>query len=286
MGCQNPTSLSLPFSHGLNQTLSEEILLCYIIFMIRQGKGLGLGMKREEIFQALAHLRKGLLQIIIVIVLSGIIIFPISKELLGYLCQKTLETDLIAYSIPEAFFSLLKLTLYTSLFSSIPVIFYQIWKAFSPLFRSKGLSSGSTVLITAILLFYLGASFCFFVALPNGVKFLLGYQSAHIKPMISAGKYVSFCTVFIFGFGLTFELPLILALLSYLRVVNAAFLTRNRKYAILLIAIIAAVVTPTPDIFNMSLMGVPMYFLFEIGVILVKVIERKRAGTEMSLSKK
>ena len=286
MGCQNPTSLSLPFSHGLNQTLSEEILLCYIIFMIRQGKGLGLGIKREEIFQALTQLRKGLLQIIIVIILSGIIIFPISKELLGYLCQKTLETDLVAYSIPEAFFSLLKLTLYTSLFSSIPVIFYQIWKAFSPLFRSKGLSSGSAFLLVSILLFYLGAFFCFFVALPNGVKFLLGYQSAHIKPMISAGKYVSFCTVFIFGFGLTFELPLILALLSYLRVVNAAFLTRNRKYAILLIAIIAAVVTPTPDVFNMSLMGVPMYLLFEIGVILVKVIERKRARAEMSLSEK
>jgi sec-independent protein translocase protein TatC len=286
MGCQNPTSRSLLFSHGLNQTLSEEILLCYIIFMIRQGKGLGLGMKREEIFQALANLRKGLLQIIIVIVLSGIIIFPISKELLGYLCQKTLETDLVAFSIPEAFFSLLKLTLYTSLFSSIPVIFYQIWKAFSPLFRSKGLRSGSTVLITAILLFYLGAFFCFYVALPNGIKFLLGYQSAHIKPMISAGKYVSFCTIFIFGFGMTFELPLILALLSYLRVVNAAFLTRNRKYAILLIAIIAAVVTPTPDVFNMSLMGVPMYFLFEIGVILVKIIERKRARAEMSLSER
>ena len=286
MGCQNPTSLSLPFSHGLNQTLSEEILLCYITSMILRGKGFGKVIKREEIFQALTQLRKGLLQIIIAIILSGIIIFPISKELLGYLCQKTLETDLVAYSIPEAFFSLLKLTLYTSLFSSIPVIFYQIWKAFTPLFRSKGLSSGSAFLLVSILLFYLGASFCFFVALPNGVKFLLGYQSAHIKPMISAGKYVSFCAVFIFGFGLTFELPLILALLSYLRVVNAAFLTRNRKYAILLIAIIAAVVTPTPDIFNMSLMGVPMYFLFEIGVILVKVIERKRTRTEMSLSDK
>jgi sec-independent protein translocase protein TatC len=252
--------------------------------MILRGKGLGAGIKREEIFGALNQLRKGLLQMIISIVLSGIIIFPISKELLGYLCQKTLETNLVAYSIPEAFFSLLKLTLYTSLFSSIPVIFYQIWKAFTPLFRSKGLSSGNTVLITAILLFYLGAFFCFFVALPNGVKFLLGYQSAHIKPMISAGKYVSFCTVFIFGFGMTFELPLILALLSYLRVVNAAFLTRNRRYAILSIAILSAVLTPTPDIFNMSLMGVPMYFLFEIGVILVKVIERKRARDEMSLS--
>jgi len=248
--------------------------------MIRQGKGLG-EIKREEIFQALNRLRKGFLQIIVVIILSGIIIFPISKELLGYLCQKTLETDLVAYTIPEAFFSLLKLTLYTSLFSSIPAIFYYIWKAFSPLFRSKGLRSESTVLITAILLFYLGASFCFFVTLPFGVQFLLGYQSAHIKPMISAGKYVSFCTFFIFGFGLTFELPLILALLSYLRVVNATLLTRNRRYAILLIAISAALITPTPDVFNMALMGGPLYILFEIGVILVKIIERKRARAEM-----
>jgi len=254
--------------------------------MILHGKGLGLGMKREEIFQALSSLRKGLLQIIIVILLSAIIVFPISKEFLAYLCQRTLETDLVAYSIPEAFFSLLKLTLYTSLFCSIPVIFYHLWKAFSPIFRSKGLSSTNGILFTSLFLFYLGAFFCFFVALPNGVKFLLGYQSAHIKPMISAGKYVSFCAVFIFGFGLTFELPLVLALLSTLRVVNAAFLTRNRKYAILLIGIIAAVVTPTPDVFNMSLMGVPMYALFEIGVILVKVIERKRARAQVSLSQK
>ena len=254
--------------------------------MILQGKGLGFGLKREEIFQALSTLRKGLLQIVIVILLSGIIVFPISKELLAYLCQRTLETDLVAYSIPEAFFSLLKLSLYTSLFCSIPIIFYHIWKAFSPLFRSKGLSSANGILFTSIFLFYLGAFFCFFVALPNGVKFLLGYQSAHIKPMISAGKYVSFCAVFIFGFGLTFELPLVLALLSTLRVVNAAFLTRNRKYAILLTALTAAVVTPTPDVFNMSLMGVPMYLLFEIGVILVKVIERKRASVQISLSPK
>jgi sec-independent protein translocase protein TatC len=102
--------------------------------------------------------------------------------------------------------------------------------------------------------------------------------------MISVGKYVSFYAVFIFGFGLTFELPLILALLSYIKVVNAAFLTRNRRYAILLIAIVAAVVTPTPDVFNMALMGVPLYLLFEVGVILVKIIERKRAGAETFLN--
>jgi sec-independent protein translocase protein TatC len=94
--------------------------------------------------------------------------------------------------------------------------------------------------------------------------------------MISVGKYVSFCTVFIFGFGLTFELPLILALLSYINVVKVAFLTRNRRYAILLIAMAAAVITPTPDFFNMALMGGPLYVLFEIGVILAKIIEKRR----------
>jgi sec-independent protein translocase protein TatC len=250
--------------------------------MILQGKGVGAGIKREEIFGALTQLRKSLLQIIVSIVLSALIIFPVSKELLRFLCDTSLKTDLVAFAIPEAFFSLLTLTLYTSLFVSVPMIFYQIWKAFTPLFRSKGLSSGTAFLFISIMLFYLGAFFCFFITLPFGVQFLLGYQSAHIKPMISAGKYVSFCTFFIFGFGLTFELPLILALLSYLRVVKAAFLTRNRRYAILLIAISAAVITPTPDFFNMSLMGGPLYILFEIGVFLVKIIERKRARAEMS----
>jgi sec-independent protein translocase protein TatC len=254
--------------------------------MMRQGKELGMGIKREEIFRAVTQLRKGLLQIVIVIILSGIIIFPISKEWLRFLRDTSLKIDLVAFSLPEAFFSLLKLTFYTSLFASIPVVFYYIWKAFSPLFRSRGLSSGNAVLITAILLFYLGAFFCFFVTLPFGVQFLLGYQSATIKPMISAGKYVSFCTFFIFGFGMTFELPLILALLSYLRVVNAAFLTRNRRYAILSVAIVSAVLTPTPDVFNMTLMGGPLYILFEVGVMLVKIIERKRARVDMSHSEK
>jgi sec-independent protein translocase protein TatC len=184
----------------------------------------------------------------------------------------------VAFGIPESFLAFLKFTIYASLFVSIPLIFYHIWRAFAPMFRVKGVRSATPVLLAAIFLFYFGAFFCYFITLPFGVQFLLGYQSAHIKPMISISRYVSFCTVFIFGFGLTFELPLILALLSYIKVVNAAFLTRNRRYAILVIAIVAAVVTPTPDVFNMTLMGGPLYILFEIGVILVKIIERKRAA--------
>jgi sec-independent protein translocase protein TatC len=240
-------------------------------------------MNRNEIFHSLTQFRKSFLKIISAIVLIGIGLFPFSKTLLRHLYSTNLRADLVAYSIPESFLSLLKLTIYASIFFSVPFIFHHLWKSFAPLFRLKGLKYSTPILLTAISLFYFGAFFCYFVTLPFGVQFLLGYQSAHIKPMISVGKYVSFCTFFIFGFGLTFELPLILALLSYIKVVNVAFLTRNRRYAILLIAILSAVLTPTPDVFNMGLMGGPLYILFEIGVILVRIIERRRAGTAVAL---
>ena len=139
-----------------------------------------------------------------------------------------------------------------------------------------------SILWVAILLFYLGASFCYFITLPFGIRFLIGYQSAHLKPMISVGKYVSFCAGFILAFGLVFELPLIVALLSYLRIVRASFFSQKRRYAILLIAILSAVLTPTPDVFNMALMGGPLYVLFEIGVLLARIIERNRKKKEVS----
>jgi len=238
-------------------------------------------MDRKEIFQALSRLRKALLQIILTVVLVGVILFPFSKRVLRHLQQTTLKTELVAFSLPEPFLSLLKLTLYGSLFFSLPFLFYQIWKAFFPLFHFQGRKSFIPLFLLSLFLFYLGALFCYFVTLPFGVQFLLGYQSEKIQPMISAGKFVSFCTAFIFGFGLTFELPLVLALLASINVIRASFLTRNRRYAILLIAILSAVITPTPDIFNMSLMGGPLYLLFEIGIILVKIIEKRRKGREM-----
>jgi len=241
-------------------------------------------MKREELLQSIGRFRKGLFTILIAFVFLGIVIFPFSKQLLRHLRDTNLASDLVAFGIPEALFSVVKLTLFASLFCTMPILFYQIWKSVTPVFRSRGMKSPAPIFLTATFLFYLGAFFCYFVTLPFGVRFLLGYQSAHIKPMISAGNYVSFCSFFVFGFGLTFELPLVLALLSYLNVVSASFLSRNRRYALLLITIVAAVVTPTPDVFNLALLGGPLYILFEIGILLVKAVERKRMKMEASFS--
>jgi len=253
-----------------------------VIYVTLRRGFLGGEMNREGILEGLGELRKGFLWIIGTVILIGALLYPFSRTLLRHL-KASLHEDLIAFAIPEAFLALLKLTLYASVFFSIPVIFYHLWKSFSPWFRMKGFKLTLPILLTSIFLFYLGAFFCYSVTLPFGIQFLLGYQSAHIKPMISAGKYISFCTGFVFAFGIIFELPLILALLSAIRLVTAAFLTRNRRYAILLIAILSAVLTPTPDFFNMMLMGGPLYILFEVGVLLVKIIERKRMGADASL---
>jgi sec-independent protein translocase protein TatC len=243
-------------------------------------------LARQELFQGLTHLRKALLQTAGMVIGLGILIFPFSKSLLRHIYEANLRVDLVAFSIPEAFFSLLKVTLYASLFLSIPLLFYQLLRSFSSFLKARGVTSLFPILFTAVFLFYLGAFFCYFVTLPYGINFLMGYQSAHLRPLISVGKYVSFCFVFIFGFGLTFELPLVLALMSTLNIVKAAFLTRNRRYAILLIAILSAVITPTPDFFNMTLMGGPLYILFEVGVILVKIIERKRMRTDAAFKER
>ena len=113
-------------------------------------------IKREEIFQGLIQLRKSLFHIIITLISLGIIIYPFSKSLLRQLYKTNLQSDLVAFGIPEAFFSILKLTLYSSLFLSIPIIFYKIWTSFAPIFRLKGLKSTISIPLAAIFLFYLG----------------------------------------------------------------------------------------------------------------------------------
>jgi sec-independent protein translocase protein TatC len=121
--------------------------------------------------------------------------------------------------------------------------------------------------VASILLFYTGAAFCLLVSLPYGVQFLLSYETRYITALISVKKFVSFCLLVVFGFGLIFELPLSMMLLGRIGVVSAAMLSRYRRYAILIISIVAAVLTPTPDIFNMALMGIPLYLLFELGLL-------------------
>ena len=127
-------------------------------------------------------------------------------------------------------------------------------------------------MLSALLLFYAGALFCFFITLPFGINFLLDYQSEHLRPVISVGKFVNFIGLFLIGFGIIFEIPLIMTLLCRLKICTPKFFGRYRRYAILIIAIMAATITPSGDIFNMAMMGVPLYILYEAGIIIAGIV--------------
>ena len=122
------------------------------------------------------------------------------------------------------------------------------------------------------LLFYIGTIFCFFVTLPFGINFLLGFGSEELKPVISVGRFVNFVTVFILAFGFIFQLPILMVFAAKIGVVTRSFFARNRKYAMLLIAIVAALLTPTPDVVNMLLMGGPLSVLYEAGIVILRVM--------------
>jgi sec-independent protein translocase protein TatC len=220
----------------------------------------------DSIISFLEAFRRSLLQIAAVVLVGSILGYGFSKSILTFLQHHTGVT-LAYYGLSETFFSLLNIALFASLFISMPFLLYKILAALRSVFPSFSRKMMVGFWIGAIFLFYLGAGFCLFVTLPYGVKFLLSYQGAHIEAIISVKKFVSFCLLFIFAFGIIFELPLSMILLGRIGLVKVSFLTRYRGYAILGIAILSAVQTPTPDAFNMMLMAVPLYLLFEIGII-------------------
>ncbi len=238
-------------------------------------------MGREEIVVCLDALRKTLLRSIIVAAVATVFSFFFSKKLV-LLLIKLVKIKVYYFTLPEVFFATVELAIYSGIFLSIPVAGLIGWREFRPLLEQKKIHSYRFA-AAAILLFYIGSLFCLLVALPNGISFLISYEGGTIKAMISIKRLITFCVAMMFGFGFAFELPLALLLLSRLGVVTSRKLAKARRYAILFIVVAASVITPTPDIYNMSLLAGPLYILYELGLLLVRTSE-KRAGKAAAVS--
>ncbi|MCJ7601425.1 MAG: twin-arginine translocase subunit TatC, partial [Desulfobulbaceae bacterium] len=131
----------------------------------------------------------------------------------------------------------------------------------------------TTFVFFTSLLFYIGTLFCYFVTLPFGVKFLLGFESELLKSVISVGKFVSFVTIFVLAFGLIFELPIFMVFFARAGICPRSTFEKSRRYAVLFISIVASLLTPTPDVVNMLLMGGPLYLLYEMGIVVLKIMK-------------
>jgi len=188
-----------------------------------------------------------------------------------HLLQRHLDQRLAFFTVAGPFLAHVKLAFAVTLFVLMPAIVYYFWRALAKPFGLSAASLAWFVLGTC-LLFYGGAAFCYFITLPFGVKFLLGYQSVELQPLISVNKFVVFVAVFILAFGFIFELPIFMVFSAKVGVLTRGHFERNRRYALLVISIVAALLTPTPDVVNMMLMGAPLYMLYELGIIILKAL--------------
>ena len=221
----------------------------------------------------LTELRKTVRALVLTVCLATLVIFFLTPRLLQVV-QSHLSDKLYFFAVAEPFLAHVKLALFGAVYGLIPWIMTVFWRAMAKPFKVKGIEVFFFVLFTC-LLFYAGTLFCYFITLPFGVKFLLGFGSEQLRPVISVSKFVNFTTIFILAFGVVFELPIFMVFLAKVGVCSRQFFAKHRRVAMLIIAVLAALLTPTPDIVNMLLMGGPLYLLYEAGIVILMVMRIK-----------
>lgn len=235
-------------------------------------------LEREDVVKNLNNVRRSVIRLLFSFSAMAMISYFFWKEILVFI-QRPLGMPLVYYSIPEAFLTTVRIALFAGVFLSAPFMFNEMWSSIAPFFTPHSRRYSPWVVVSASLLFYAGSVICYLLLLPAGVNFLIGYQTDHIIAAISVASYISFFASMIFGFGLAFEMPLVMLLLGKAGIVNAAILRKYRRYAILVIVIASAIITPTPDLLNLSLMAVPLFALYELSIILVMLFGVEKTKT-------
>jgi sec-independent protein translocase protein TatC len=253
--------IKLPFTEHLVD-LRKRIIICLVFVVI----GFAVAFNySEDIFRFLTFpLKYG-----ISISLTSPYVQLIEKK-------ATQHTSLIFLAPAEAFWMHMKISIITGVVFSLPVIFSQLWKFIAPGLLHKEKKYVIPFVSITTTFFLLGAAYCFFLVLPFAMGFLLTYKTESMIPMISVEKYVDFCLKFILAFGAIFELPVLIVFFTRMGFVSPKTLARHRKYAILIAFVVAAILTPTPDVFNQTLMAVPIIVLYEIGILVSRIFVRKK----------
>lgn len=229
----------------------------------------------------IVELRKRLIISIAAVAIGFAVSYNYSNELFIMLARPLPPNTSFAFTrLIEPFFTYLKVSLLTGIFLASPVLIYEIWAFIAPGLHENEKKWVLPVVFFSTALFMGGVLFGYFLVLPFGYSYFLSFSSDTIKPMLSMDEYFSITTKFLLAFGLVFEMPLLILFLSLLGIVNAKMLSIYRKYAILAIFIIAAILTPTPDVFNQILMAVPMLMLYETGIILARIFGKTKRNDE------
>lgn len=238
---------------------------------------------QNQAFQSLvAHLlelRKRLLYVVLTLA-AGFAVFYSVKEPLFQLLTEPLKKaqggnlQMIFTAVPELFITYLKLCFFASLFLTLPMLLWQLWRFIAPGLYGHESRIVWPFLFATPFMFYLGGAFSFFLVMPVAVPFFFGFAGEGLSALPSVKEYLGFFLKMTFAFGLAFELPVLLVLLSVFGVVNIQKLKWFRRYAVVMIFIASALLTP-PDPASQLMLAVPLLVLYEISLILCRILSRK-----------
>jgi len=227
----------------------------------------------------LEELRRRLIVCFIAVGIGFVLSYGFKEKLFQILTRpliSVMETGdkLIFTGLPEAFFTYLKVAFLSGIILSTPIIFYQFWMFVAPGLYDKEKRLMVPIVFLSTLFFVGGSFFGYFIVFPYGFKFFLGFASEIIRPLPSMREYLSFASKLLLAFGVVFELPLVITFLAKLGMVSVSFLKKNRKYALLLFFVGAAILTP-PDVVTQIMMALPLMVLYEISIVGAKIFGKK-----------
>src|SRR5712691_11100842 len=229
---------------------------------------------RTPLQRHIADLKRRLYWCGFTFIVACVIAFPHADEMIAWL-KKPYHDDLIFYAPTEAIFAVIKVALLGGITLSMPFFLYHLWKFIEPALLPGERRWIVPFLVIASAFFAMGVSFANFVIVPLALQFMLQFGiDRALVPQLGVGFYVDFTVKFLLTFGFAFELPLVITLLSRLRVVTPDLLARYRKHAIMVNLILAAILTPTSDLFNLLLMAGPLIILYEVGIVSARLFGR------------
>lgn len=221
-----------------------------------------LGELRRRILHSLAALAAGTL-------VSGFYI----DEIVAVLTAPA--TNLYYMRPAEAFFIYIKIALACGVLLAAPVLFYELWAFLVPALTGRERSALMLFVPSSVLLFWAGIAFAYFFVFPQGLHFFTTFAGGNIAPMLSIESYLDFFLMLVVPFGFIFNLPMVLIVLAQMGVVTSALLKRGRRYMVVASFILAAIITPTPDVVTQTLLAVPMILLYEGSRVFIKLVLRK-----------
>jgi len=234
---------------------------------------------KMSFMEHLGELRIRIVRALIALLVGTVVVLPFSQYIVDWLSRPVtrLNYNLVFTAPAEAFWVQMKVGLIVGIFLAAPAILWQVWAFVAPGLHGHEKKYALPFVVIGSLLFMGGGAFSLFVVTPYAIAFLLSYARETLTPMITLENHIDFLLKFTLAFGAVFELPLVITILARVGVVTAKQLSRNRKYAILGAFIAGAVLTPTPDAFNQTLMAGPLILLYEVGIICARIFGRRPA---------